>query len=792
MLFRSLEDDGHVDKTQILQEAKQLFMAKSSNTKKLCDVLTKCIYILLQGERLTSTEATDLFFHITRLFQYKDKGNTLRRLTYIAIKALSQQADNVYVVTSSLTTDVNSSRDVPAVRASALRALCQISDATTFTTIERYLAQSVVDKHPVVASAALTSLIRISQVNGEVVRRCTNEIQEALNSDSPMVQYHALALRYMSCKNDRLATLRLLTICIKQGLKSPLAICLLLRILANYINESPNNDEAKAYMAYIRDCMNHRSEMVEYEAANAIVSITKDASKLQKKAVTAATSHLRNFLSASKPALRFAAVRSLNRLATVAPSEVRECNLDLEHLVSQSDCNRSIAILAITTLLKTGTESSVERFLKQIGEFLSEIDDGFKVVVVGSVRQLCQKYPAKHAAMMDFLSNMLREEGGYAYKKAIVDTIIKIMEDNEQTRERGLEQLCEFIEDCDHSSLAIEILNLLGREGPKTKKASTYVRFIANRLLLDASPVACAATAALAKFGTIPELSDTIRTALERFSLHEDYDVMERAVFYKNILSAQDQLLNEKFINNTAPQLSFQDLESKLMRYLDSDCEQPFNISNVISAKEAKDTSLSAMLISSRDDDMDDTHEPVSHEPRSSAKAALTEIGSKPPSSIFDDIELGEFIKSTKPVALTDSVSEFGVKCTKHIYHKHIVFQFDCTNTVDLLCLENVSIELDPPPGFEVLASTEYPKLAYNETIPTYVCVELVDEACCEINYFTRVELKYNYKNVNPETREVDDEINEDVFPLKDMLIDLSKVLTADHIESLGWTLNKD
>lgn len=791
---REFEEGGPIDKTQVLQDAKQHFMATAVKTKKLVDVLTKCIYIILQGERLSNIEATDLFFHMTRLFQYKDKDNTLRRLTYIGIKALSQQAENVYVVTSSLTTDVNSSRDDPAVRASALRALCQISDASTFTTIERYLKQSVVDKHPVVASAALTSLIRIAQINPEIVRRCTNEIQNALQSDSPMVQYHALALRYISMKNDRLATLRLMSSCVNLGLKSPLAICLLLRIIANYINESPNSDETKGYIPYIRDCLNHRCDAVEYEAANTIVSINqnKDASKLHRKCIPAAVSHLRNFLSASKVALKFAAVRSLNRLANVAPSEVRECNLDLEHLISQPDCNRSIAILAITTLLKTGTESNVDRFLKQIGEFLSEIDDGFKVVVVGSVRQLCQKYPSKHVAMMDFLSNMLREEGGYSYKKAIVDTIINIIEDNEQTKEKGLEQLCEFIEDCEHNDLAIEILDLLGREGPKTKRPATYIRFIANRLLLDASPVACAAITALAKFGTIPELSESIKTALERFSLHEDFDVMERAIFYKNILNSQDHYLEEKFIKSTVLDVSFEDLEAKLMNYLETDCEEPFDISKVRKTLNVKDNSLNQMHISSRDDDMEDEPEATKNDAIMSTKSSNIDAGLRPPMNIFDDIDLGELIKSTKSMALTDSVSEFGVKCIKHVYHKHIVFQFDCTNTVDSLCLENVTIELDPPPGFDVLATTVYPKLAYNETVPIYSCVELIDEACCEINYFTNVNLKYNYRNVNPDTREVEDDVNEDVFPLEDMLIDLTKVLTADHIESLGWIVDQE
>lgn len=62
------------------------------------------------------------------------------------------------------------------------------------------------------------------------------------------------------------------------------------------------------------------------------------------------------------------------------PSAVTACNLDLENLIT--DSNRSIATLAITTLLKTGAESSVDRLMKQIASFVSEISDEFKIVVV--------------------------------------------------------------------------------------------------------------------------------------------------------------------------------------------------------------------------------------------------------------------------------------------------------------------------------------------------------------------------------------------------------------------------
>lgn len=46
------------------------------------------------------------------------------------------------------------------------------------------------------------------------------------------------------------------------------------------------------------------------------------------------------------------------------PAAVTACNLDLESLIT--DANRSVATLAITTLLKTGAESSVDRLMKQV------------------------------------------------------------------------------------------------------------------------------------------------------------------------------------------------------------------------------------------------------------------------------------------------------------------------------------------------------------------------------------------------------------------------------------------
>ncbi|CAF1563503.1 unnamed protein product [Rotaria sp. Silwood1] len=110
--------------------------------------------------------------------------------------------------------------------------------------------------------------------------------------------------------------------------------------------------------------------MVICEAASTIVSLKC----VTPKELSSAVNVLQLFISSSKPVLRYAAVRT---------PAVTACNVDLETLIT--DSNRSIATLAITTLLKTGNEASVDRLMKQISSFLSEISDQFKTVVVDAI-----------------------------------------------------------------------------------------------------------------------------------------------------------------------------------------------------------------------------------------------------------------------------------------------------------------------------------------------------------------------------------------------------------------------
>ena len=94
--------------------------------------------------------------------------------------------------------------------------------------------------------------------------------------------------------------------------------------------------------------------------------------------------------------------------------------------------------------------------------------------------------PGKEAAkLVSVCLSVCVVQGGFEYKRAIVDSIISIIEENSEAKEAGLAHLCEFIEDCEHTVLATRILHLLGREGPRTPQPFKYVRFIYNRVILE-------------------------------------------------------------------------------------------------------------------------------------------------------------------------------------------------------------------------------------------------------------------------------------------------------------------
>ncbi|KAK4401548.1 Coatomer subunit gamma-2 [Sesamum angolense] len=753
-----------IEKGAVLQEAR-VFHDPQLDARRCSQVITKLLYLLNQGETLTKIEATEVFFAVTKLFQSKDIG--LRRMVYLMIKELSPSADEVIIVTSSLMKDMNSRTDL--FRANAIRVLCRITDGTLLAQIERYLKQAIVDKNPVVASAALVSGIHLLQTNPEIVRRWSNEVQEAVQSRAALVQFHALALLHQIRQNDRLAVNKLVASLTKGTVRSPLAQCLLIRYISQVIKESGDNSQAgeRPFYDYLEGCLRHKAEVVIFEAARTITEL----SNVTTRELTPAITVLQLFLSSSKPVLRFAALRTLNKVAMTHPMAVTNCNIDMESLIS--DQNRSIATLAITTLLKTGNESSVDRLMKQITNFMSDIADEFKIVVVEAIRSLCLKFPLKYRSLMNFLSNILREEGGFEYKKAIVDSIVILIRDIPDAKESGLLHLCEFIEDCEFTYLSTQILHFLGNEGPKTSDPSKYIRYIYNRVILENATVRASAVSTLAKFGALVDsLKPRIFVLLRRCVFDNDDEVRDRATLYLNTLgdgsvAETDEDVKEFLFGSLDIPLT--NMEASLKNY--DPTEEPFDINSV--PKEVKSQSVAEKKAPGK--------KPAASSTPAAAPTSAADAYERLLSSIPEFASFGKLFKSSTPVELTEAETEYSVNVVKHIYDSHVVFQYNCTNTIPEQLLENVTVIVDASDAeeFSEVGTKPLRSLPYDTPGQTFVAFEK-PEGVPAVGKFSNV-LRFTVKEVDPSTGESEDDGVEDEYQLEDF-----EVVAADYILKVG------
>uniref|UniRef100_I2CP15 Gamma-coat protein n=2 Tax=Nannochloropsis gaditana TaxID=72520 RepID=I2CP15_NANGC len=532
------DDEDHfspyqdLEKASVLQECRVFHDANivTQDPRLCCQLITKLLHILSQGEQLTSVETTTVFFGVTKLFQ--SHNSNLRRMMYLFIKEMAEACnpDDVIIVTSSLTKDMNSREDL--YRANAIRVLSKIIDSTMLGAIERYMKQAIVDKNPMVAASALVAGLQLMHKSPEIVRRWVNEVQEAVNSPHEMVQAHALALLYEIKHRDRLAVSKLVLQLSRGSLRSPLAICSLIRYIVILVHDDPQGAAAKAGLQFVEGCLRHKNEIVMYEAAKAICRLPGVEARDLGPAITV----LQLFLASPRPAFRFCAMRTLSEVALTYPVVVTKCNDDMEALLS--DANRSIGTLAITTLLKTGEEGSVDRLMKQISTYMNDIADEFKILIVQSIKQLCLKYPHKHALLLGFLANFLREEGGYEYKKAITEAIVSLMDAIPLTKDASLFHLCEFIEDCEFTDLSTQILHLIGDLGPTAASPARYIRFVYNRVILENAVVRAAAVSTLAKFAVkVPSLRPSICVLLQRSLQDEDDEVRDRVTLSLSLLN---------------------------------------------------------------------------------------------------------------------------------------------------------------------------------------------------------------------------------------------------------------
>lgn len=139
----------------------------------------------------------------------------------------------------------------------------------------------------------------------------------------------------------------------------------------------------------------------------------------------------------------------------------------------------------------------------------------------------------------------------------------------------------------------------------------------------------------------------------------------------------------------------------------------------------------------------------------------------------------GALLRSSSPVELTESETEYVVSVIKHIYKEHLVLQYEIKNTMTDTVLEEVSVVATPSEEEESLEEDfiiPVAKLATDQPGTVFVSFKKSTEVAYPVTSFTNV-LKFTSKEIDPTTGEPDESGYEDEYQVEDL-----ELLGSDYV----------
>ncbi|KRX03144.1 Coatomer/clathrin adaptor appendage, Ig-like subdomain [Pseudocohnilembus persalinus] len=688
----------HIQKSTVLQESK-CFNDRQIKVDMCINLLSRLIYLINQGETFSETEGVNLFFSVTKLFQNENKS--LRRMIYLMIKEFRLES-SMYIVTASLIKDISSKSDL--FRMNALRTIPFVLDQSNLVSVERLIKNALFDKQYAISSAALLAGIQLHQDNSEMVKKWQNEVIDKLASKFVNNHFHALILLHEIKKADKNSFTKILVNCLKENFK-PLATIQLIRFVKEILQVQQVDEQTEQKMIDFLNRQSHKSnESIVFEACKALCELQH----LSNSDLSGVVSVLSMFFQSLNNVNRFMALKIVNKLVSNPIRRTLIQNTqEIEALLANT--NKSISSLAVSILLKLCQESNIEKLLGQIYENLADMSDDFKIDILRSIKSLIKSVPKRSKTVLQFLSNCLKAEGTYEFKKQAVDIIEIIVADIPSIKEIALNTLAEYIEDCQFPYLQLQVLSILNKEASKKQAPLKIIRFINNRIHLEDAEIRAAAIGIIGKFGqNYPELRPSMINLLQQTLEDPDEEVRERGNYHLQTLLQENQ--QEKQLISNLSNINLEQID-QIEKYIQN---------NYDSAQESTDDSLlditnveqyaaeNKHLFKDKQQyekiKQDDFYEeevqtfPDEDEKQQQKIADSNEKFQQyfdlfKNSSIF--AEYGPLRKMSDKINLTeDPDSENLVEVYKFFFDEHIVFEYHVKNNLNDRNLKNVKVEV--------------------------------------------------------------------------------------------------
>lgn len=396
----------------------------------------------MQSADFDPESAKEIIFLVLRGFTSDD--HYLRNYIYTALIELGRRSRDGILAINCIVKDLDS-RKIPAgMKNTALRALFSNLPPSMYFDFEKYVRASVLDRND----------------NGVVVAaEFFRDAKVPAGASSDIRDYHQaffnrLPVNRYSCMLEMRRIVR----------KSPEEVSSFL-----FVSTEPT---------------------VFLEAAKELLALRPEiAAPHVEKAVHV----LRTFLK-KRDVEALAGLKVLSGLSASFPSKVARANREIEDLV-QSPC-RCISMLAILTLLKTGTEETVDKLALKLDPYMQSMSNGYKRMAIDAMEKLAAgRGAANSASYLGFLKKALAEKGDLAFKRYILAKFGALLRQCSGGSPGGeiIRFLCGYLEDPEYYQLNMDILGILGQhlEDPRD------LVHIYNRLILENAHVRKAAIQAL-------------------------------------------------------------------------------------------------------------------------------------------------------------------------------------------------------------------------------------------------------------------------------------------------------
>ncbi|KAM3147040.1 hypothetical protein pb186bvf_000756 [Paramecium bursaria] len=260
-----------VQKYQLLNET-QAFNNTKQQEEMDKKTLVKLIYLINQGTLLNNQEKEQLFFRITKLFQFNDPR--LRVLAYKSIKMLIPI--QIKILIQSLVKDLRS--DDQIIKIEALRTISLIKEEQDFLQIERFINNALLNDNIQIASTALIIGIHISNRFPNIVKKWDQEIQKKFYQKEEYSLYHSLILLHHT-KNGQINYLKIL-VSLTQFQLYPTMTIQIIRLSKQALPQLDDNARL-AFINFLKLQLNNPSYEIFLESAKVLIDVMEIQQKEQ-------------------------------------------------------------------------------------------------------------------------------------------------------------------------------------------------------------------------------------------------------------------------------------------------------------------------------------------------------------------------------------------------------------------------------------------------------------------------------------------------------------------------------